>query len=142
MIKEIGIKEYRGRKYPQFWFTDDGAAVALAEGADLSSLLAKTKEVYPDKKSLVCQLKIASKLSPEIIRVMYSAFSKKGKLEQVDLNMILFTYLQTEATVQTHGEIIDILREYPEEYASFNKRMGYLQKKLNKFIDMTQNTNQ
>src|SRR3972149_6880459 len=105
------IKKYRGRKYPQFWLTDDGAHVAQAEGASLSNLLAKTKQIYPDNKNLICYLKIASKLNPEIVKIVYSTMSKKGKLEPVDLNMILFTYLQTEATVQTYGEIIDILRE-------------------------------
>jgi hypothetical protein len=142
LIKEAGIKEYRGRKYPQFWLTDDGAYVALAEGASLNNLLAKAKQIYPDNKNLICYLKIASKLNPEAIRVIYSSISKKGKLEPVDLNTIFFTLLQTEATVQTWVEIIDILREYPEEYVTFKKRMGKIQKKLNKFINMTQKTNQ
>ncbi|MCJ7759995.1 hypothetical protein MUP59_02495, partial [Candidatus Bathyarchaeota archaeon] len=31
---ETDVKTYRGREYSQFWLTDDGAMVALAEGAD------------------------------------------------------------------------------------------------------------
>ena len=97
LIQEAGTKEYRGRKYPQYWLTGDGTIVAMLEGTKPEILVAETKRVYPDNASLACYLELASKLNPETFRVGFLALNRKSLLEPVDLaTMFLHPIPNTE----------------------------------------------
>ena len=69
MIKETDVKIWRGRQHPQFWLTDDGAVIALAEGVDSDRLIELTKQIYPENQMLTCYLEILSKMSKQITKI-------------------------------------------------------------------------
>lgn len=136
VIHEVGVKEYRGRKYPQFWLTDDGLLVALTEGGTVEHLLQLTKQIYPNNRTLACYLEVASQMNPEIVRILYSAFNRSGKIEPADLAMVFVAEMQTKDRNQRQKAIIDTLRAYPKEYGSFKKRMNQIMKDLDKLKEM------
>ena len=123
LVQEVGTKEYRGRKYPTYWLTDEGVLVALIEGANPKTLLKKTKEIFPENQMLLYCLEIAPKLNPEVFGIGYSAVKTKGKLEPIDLATILFTQMQTETPRQAFKEAVEILKKYPKQYKSFKERV-------------------
>ena len=136
LIKETDTKTYRGRKHPQFWLTDDGAVIALAEGADPDRLIELTKQIYSENQMLACYLEVLSKMSLDIVKIAYSALEAKGKLEPTDVFNILFTE-STKISDQLQKEIIDILKTYPKEYDDFKKRMDQIWERLDKLKEMT-----
>jgi len=91
LIKETDVKTWRGREYQQFWLTDNGVLIALAEGADPDRLLELTRKIYPKNQRLACYLEVLSKMSLHIIKIAYSALESKGKLEPTDVINILLT---------------------------------------------------
>lgn len=131
VIHKTGLKEYRGRRYPRFWLTDEGVVVAVIEGIDPSDLLQKTKETYPNNQILLYFLEIAPKLNPQVFRIGYSAIKNKGKLEPVDLATILFTQMQTGTHIQVFKETLQILKRYPKEHNSFKQQVQKLSENLN-----------
>jgi len=136
LVHEAGLKEYRGRRYPRFWLTDESVVVAVIEGVDPNDLLQKTRETFPDDQVLLYFLEIAPKLSPEVFRIGYSAIKSKGKLEPIDLAAILFTQMQTETHIQTFKDAIEILKRYPKEHKSFKQQVEKMSKNLNRIKEM------
>lgn len=135
-IQQAGMKSYRGRKYPQFWLTDNGIFLAMIEGERFTDLLAKTKQIYPDNDTLACYLEVSSKLNPDIFRVAFSALKQKGKIESSDVITMLFTGMQTETDDQQTKEIINILKKHPQEYLAFKTKMHKLLDNLDKLKKM------
>lgn len=136
-IKETDIKTYHGREYPQFWLSDDGTVIALAEGADPDRLLELTKQIYPENQTLACYLEVLSKMNPDIVKKVYSALRVKGKLEPIDIVTVMITEMQSKAKDQSLKDIIDTLKAYPKEYDLFKKRMDKILEGLDKLKEMT-----
>ena len=136
LVKKVGIKEYRGRKYPRYWLTSEGVMAALIEGANPETLLNKTRKIYPKNEILQYSLEIAPKLNPKVFKIGYSAIRSKGKLEPVDLATILFTQMQTETHIQTFKETIEILRRYPKEFRSFKEQVERMVENINRLKEM------
>lgn len=136
LVHETGLKEYRGRKYPRFWLTDEGIVVAVIEGFDPNYLLEKTKETYPNNQILLYFLEIAPKLNPEVFRIGHSAIKNKGKLEPIDLAAILFTQMQTETHTQIFKETLEILKRYPKQYRLFKEQVGKMSRNLKQLREM------
>ena len=136
MIKETDVKTWRGREYSQFWLTDNGVLIALAEGADPDRLLELTKQIYPKNQTLACYLEVLSKMSLHIIKIAYSAIESKGKLEPTDVINILLTET-AKISDQLQKEIIDTLKTYPKEYETFKKKMDQILESLDKLKEMT-----
>lgn len=132
LVQEIGTKEYRGRKYPTYWLTDEGILVALIEGANPETLLKKTREIFPENHTLLYCIEIIPKLNPRVLEIGYSAVRTKGKLEPIDLATILLTQMQTETSVQTFWEIVEILKKYPKQYNSFKKQIEQMLENLSR----------
>ena len=136
LIKETDVKTWRGREYPQFWLTDNGVLIALAEGANPDRLLELTKQIYPKNQTLACYLEVLSKMSLHIIKIAYSALESKGKLEPTDvINIILTETAKTSDQLQK--EVINTLKAYPKEYDLFKKRMDKILESLDKLKEMT-----
>jgi len=131
LIKETDMKTWRGRDYPQFWLTDNGVLIALAEGANPDRLLEMTKQIYPKNPRLACYLEVLSKMSLHIIKTAYSALEAKGKLEPTDVINILLTET-AKSSDQLQKEVIDTLKAYPKEYDLFKKRMDQIWERLDK----------
>jgi len=132
LVQEVGIKEYRGRKYPKHWLTDEGVLVALIEGANPETLLKKTREIFPENQSLLYYLEIAPKLNPKVLEIGYSAVKTKGKLEPIDLATILLTQMQTKTSVQEFWKTVKILKNYPKQHNSFKKQIEQMFKNLSR----------
>lgn len=137
LTKETDVKTYRGREYPQFWLTDNGVLIALAEGANPDHLLELTKQIYPDNQTLACYLEVLSKMNPDIIRIAYSALQTKGKLEPADVINIILTGTPSKTSDKQQKEIIDTLKAYAKEYDLFKKRMNKILESLDKLKEMT-----
>lgn len=136
LIHQTTSKEYRARKYPRYWLTDEGVVAAVIEGVDPNDLLKKTRELYPDNQILLYFLEIAPKLNPEVFRIGYSAIKNKGKLEPIDLATIFFTQMQTETHTQAFKEAIKILKRYPKEHKSFKQQIEKLYENLNRIKEI------
>ena len=67
----------------------------------------------------------------------YSALRRKGKIEPIDLATILFIEMQTETPIQVYREIVETIKSYPKEYASFKKRIEKALVTISKFNEMT-----
>jgi len=126
---------WRGREYSQFWLTDNGVLIALAEGAVSDRLLELTRQIYPENQTLACYLEVLSKMSLHIIKIAYSALEAKGKLEPTDVLNILLTET-AKISDQLQKEIINTLKEYPKEYDAFKKRMDLILDSLDKLKEM------
>lgn len=136
-VKEASIKNHRGREYPQFWLTDDGALIALAEGADFDRLLELTKQIYPKNQILTCYLEVISKMELlDAVRVGYSALRRKGKLDPFDLMNMLFTEREKKTTDRQLKEIVDVIKAYPKEYDLFKRRMDEILENFDKLKEM------
>jgi len=136
LIQKVTVIEYRGKKYPRFWLTDEGIVVAVIDGVDSSILLERTREIYPDHGVLLYSLEIAPKLNPEVFRIGYSMIKNKGKLESSDLDTILFTQMQAETSPQAFSEALAILKRYPEHYKSFKARIEKMSENLDRIKKM------
>ena len=138
LVKEASVKNYRGREYPRFWLTDDGALVALAEGTDFDRLFELTKQIYPKNKILACYLEVVSKMNLlDTIRVGYSALKRKGELDPLDLMNMILTGTKKKTTDQQLQEIVDVIKTYPKEYVSFKKRLDQILESLDKLKEIT-----
>ena len=131
LTKETDVKTYRGREYPQFWLTDNGVLIALAEGANPNRLLELTRQIYPKNQTLACYLEVLSKMSLHVIKIAYSALESKGKLEPTDVINILLNKT-AKISDQLQKEVIDIIKTYPKEYDVFKKRMNQIWESLDK----------
>jgi len=116
LVEKVGVKDYRGRKYPRFWLTDIGVLIALIQGADSNHLLALASQVYPENKILSYFLEIAPKLNPSVFRIGYSALKDKGKLEPLDLITIFVTQMETQIQQKVLAETLEILKRYPKQH--------------------------
>lgn len=136
LVQEVGTKEYRGRKYPTYWLTDEGVFVALFEGANPETLLKKTREIYPENQILLFCIEIIPKLNPKVFEMGYSAVKTTGKLEPIDLATILLTQMQTETSVQAFWETVEILKKYPKQYNSFKKQIEQMFENLSRLKEI------
>ena len=131
LIRETTVKTYRGQKYPQYWLTDDGALVALAEGANSKHLLGLAKQIYPEDQRLACYLEVLPKVDLDIIRVVYS-ITQKGKFESDDLLNLLLIGSATDKDDHSFEETVDTFKAYPDEFDAFKKRMDQIIEGLDK----------
>jgi hypothetical protein len=142
LIKETTLKTYRGQTYPQYWLTDDGALIALAEGADSKHLLGMAKQIYPEDQRLACYLEVLPKVNLDIIRVVYS-ITHKGRFELDELLNLLLIGSATEKDDQSFEETVDTFKAYPDEFNAFKKRMDHIMEgldKLKEFINASLKT--
>lgn len=130
-LAETTVKTYRGQNYPQYWLTDDGALVALAEGTDPKHLLGLAKQIYPEDQRLACYLEVLPKVDLDIIRVVYS-ITQKGKFESDDLLDLLLIGSTTDKEGQSFEETVETFKAYPDEFDAFKKRMDKIMEGLDK----------
>jgi len=136
LVEEVGVKEYRGRKYPRFWLTDEGVLIALIQGADSNHLLALASRVYPENKILSYFLEIAPKLDPRIFRIGYSALKNKGKLEPADLIAIFVTQMETQIQHKALAETLAVLKRYPKQHRLFKEKVDKMIENLTRVKDI------
>jgi hypothetical protein len=119
IITKVGLKDYQNVKYPRFWVTEDGAVLALCEGADPKRVLKRALEIYPDNRNLHFALEIMPIFGLDAFKLVCSAFAKKGKLEDSDKAQIYATQMQNKFSPEEEAQFSDVLNRYPEQQKPF-----------------------
>ena len=87
MIIEIGIKEYRGRNFSEYWLSDRGIAFALLNGANSNKLETIALKIRK-KEEIETYLKLR-RLSPEISTIIDKAILFRGIIDFDELIKLL-----------------------------------------------------
>lgn len=135
LIKIADIKEYRSRKFPRYWLTDEGIINAMLEGADKALLLEKSKEFFPDEKLLHCFLEVIQHMNPMIIQLASNVVRNKGSMDFADLMAILVSDANYEVDVEIMKKIVAVLKKYPEEYKQAKILIEQMIEKLSLLIN-------
>jgi len=125
-----------GRKFPLYWLTEEGALLALIEGASPTDLLTIAKQVYPNNQRFHFGLDMARHANPKIFEIALTALRTKGKLEPADLAAIMITQMETNASMKTFIETLRTYRKYPKEYEQFRQSITWMQENFNKLKEM------
>ncbi|TRZ52157.1 MAG: hypothetical protein D4S01_03400 [Dehalococcoidia bacterium] len=115
LIGKVDVKEYRGRKYPLFWLTDEGIITAILEGAERSVLLEKGKMVFSDAK-VHCFLEVVEHMNPAVLYLARKVVKDKEELDFVDIMSLLVSDAMFETDVETMKKTFAGLKKYPEWY--------------------------
>jgi DNA-binding Lrp family transcriptional regulator len=139
IITEVGSKVYQNNEYPLYWLTEDGATLALCEGADQQSILRRALEIYPNNRNLHYALEIMPIFGLDAFKLVCSAFAKKGKLEDSDEAQIYATQIHNKFTPEEENQFAAVLKRYPEQqkpfidaFSKINVNMGKLLSQLKK----------
>jgi DNA-binding Lrp family transcriptional regulator len=119
LITKVGSKVYHNNEYSLFWVTEDGAVVALCEGAEQKRVLKKALEIYPNNRNLHFALEVMPIFGLDAFKLVCSAFAKKGKLEGLDKAQIYATQIQNKFTPEEEAQFSDVLERYPEQQKPF-----------------------
>jgi len=136
IVEKTDVKHYHGIDYPQFWLTERGVIEALIEEVSSDVLLENTKEIYPKNYILQCLLEIAQKLSLDMIMIGQSAIRSTGKIGVIDLAKMLFYGVQTDFTIETYSEILEILKKYPDIYELMKEQIERMSNILDKLKEI------
>jgi len=93
IITKVGSKVYQNNEYPLYWPTEDGATLALCEGAGQKSVLRRALEIYPNNRNLHYAIEIMPIIGLDAFKLVCSAFAKKGKLEDSDKGEIFAQFV-------------------------------------------------
>jgi DNA-binding Lrp family transcriptional regulator len=119
LITKVGSKVYHNNEYSLFWVTEDGAVVALCEGAEQKRVLKKALEIYPNNRALHFALEVMPIFGLDAFKLVCSVFAKKGKLEDLDKARIYATQIQNKFTPEEEAQFSDVLERYPEQQKPF-----------------------
>jgi len=126
IIKEVSTKNWKGRKYPQYWLTVKGMLAALILRASPTKMLMYASKIYPNNKEVEFLLKSARYVNPDIFRIPYAAMQKNERmeLEQPDLLQVAAIQMAIEPDEQNLKALAKLLQEYhPQHYANFLKKL-------------------
>jgi hypothetical protein len=130
-IKEIDVKSYRGRDYPRFWLTPEGALIALFGGANLKILLEKSLTIYPDNKDLLCTLELSPIVGTEALQIAFVALLTKGRFDQSDIIKVMTAEAQ-ELDPAKDEDFLSILKNHPKQYEKVKECARQMREKLDK----------
>jgi hypothetical protein len=136
IIRKGEAKNYNGREFPLYWVTEEGAFLALTEGASPTDLLTTAKQVYPNNQRFQFGLGMAQHVNPKIFEIALTALRTKGKLEPAELASIMITQMQTNASMRAFTEALETYRKYPTEYEQFKQRISQIQENFNKLKEI------
>lgn len=128
LIKPVSSKSYQGQEFSRYWVTDDGAFIALCEGAKTTSVIERTLKIYPERKNLHYLLESVSILSTEAFSHGYFAFVSKGRLDQSDVAKMLIT--QSTLSPQQIVQYTELLLKYPEQKQRYDDMITEMADKL------------
>jgi DNA-binding Lrp family transcriptional regulator len=134
IITKVGSKVYQNNEYPLYWLTEDGATLALCEGADQQSILKKALEIYPDNRNLHYALEIMPIFGLDAFKLVCSAFTKKGKLEDSDKAKIYATQIHNKFTPEEETRFADVLNRYPEQQKPFVEAFSRINVNMEKLL--------
>jgi hypothetical protein len=135
LIKEVGLKPYRGQEYPRYWSTESGILYSMTEGIKPEILLKKSQEIYPENKILHFLLEILPILGKQNINdMLYMAIVTDGKIPQNDLISIFARQKQlTDFDIKRYNSI---LKKYPDIYKQHKDFIRQAKKNLKALSDI------
>jgi hypothetical protein len=136
LIKEVTVRNYRGRDYPRFWVTDSGIFIALHEGTEPKTLLRKTLEVYPEDRKLQFLIEAVPILGKNAFDVLYLAALSEGLIEQSDLTSIFAAQMQKKLTPKQIRQFIAVLNKYPEPHQQCKDYIKQTRQNLQELSDL------
>ena len=86
----------------------------MLEGADKVLLLEKSKELFPNEKTLHCFVEFIY-VNPKVLQLAYNVVKNKGTIEFIDLMTILVADATSE-DADTLKKIVTVLKSHPEMY--------------------------
>ncbi|MGB9915623.1 MAG: hypothetical protein ACPLOC_08800 [Candidatus Bathyarchaeales archaeon] len=123
LIKQVGEKKHRQRKFPYYWLSEVGIILAFMEGASKDVLFEKTKEFYPNNETLNSFIEFASVFTPDVQKIAFASIKSKGKLEIIDLFNILFIQMEVEPDFNKFREALNLLKKYPKACETFKQNL-------------------
>jgi ribosomal protein L28 len=119
LIKQVSSKSYQGQDIPRYWVSEEGAFIALCEGAKAKNIIKKTVEFYPERRDLQYLLEAVTILGTEAFDVAYRAYLSKGKLEQSDIAIIMATQMQHKLSSEGVEKFSELVQRFPEQQQGF-----------------------
>jgi len=116
VIQKVSVKSYRGREYPRFWVSPAGVLLALFEEVSPEGLLEKSLEIYPKDTSLQAILEVSPILGTESFKLAFQILLAKGKLDQADITMIMFSAMQKDLDISQLEPLLAILKRHPQQF--------------------------
>lgn len=138
LIKAVGFKSYQGQEYPRYWVSEDGAFIALCEGAKANEVIRRAFEVYPENRGLHYLLEATSILGTEAFQKGYFAIISKGKIETSDAAAMLLTQIQNGLTEADFLQYFELLQKYPEHRPQLDATLSELNNKLGSLEALTE----
>jgi ribosomal protein L28 len=142
LIKQVSSKSYQGQEIPRYWVTEEGAFIALCEGAKAKNIIKKTVEFYPERRDLQYLLEAITILGKDAFDVAYWAYLSKGKLEQSDIAIIMATQMHHKLSSEEVKKFSELLQRFPEQqqgFVDFFEEMSDNVKKLDSLFRRTKN---
>ena len=140
LVTKVGLKNYHNNEYHLFWVTEDGAVVALCEGADQGRILRRAFKIYPDNRKLHFALEIMPIFGLEAFKLVCSAFAKKGKLDDSDKAQIYATQMQNKFTPTEEDQVAAVLNRYPEQQKPFVDAFSKINVNMEKLLKQLKNS--
>jgi hypothetical protein len=134
LIRKAGMKEYRSRKFPAYWLTDEGIVTAMLEGANRTFLLKESKRLFPDAKILHCFLEVIQHMNPMMMQLAGNVIKNKGTMDFADLMTILISDTNYEIDAEIMKKIVAVLKKYPAEYEQAKILIQQMIEKLSQLI--------
>jgi len=134
LITETKIKEYRSRRYSEFWLTDEGIVLAILEGVNHEKMSKQAQKLHPDDKELHLFLDIAPYIDRQIIEMTYSSVKESGDIDFMVVLNVLFLQAPTEMDMDNAQKLSTALKKYPEEYKILKQAKKFIIKQLNQII--------
>jgi len=106
LIKKQNVKEYRSRKYPQYWLTMDGLVAALKNGADLHKAKENMQDVLGKHESIDLFFELAVALGKRNLPRFANLF------ELTEQGEFKLTKLPTMRSSRAK-KILKIVKKYP-----------------------------
>jgi hypothetical protein len=132
LVQTVNTKSYRGREYPRFWVSPTGVLLALFEGVSSISLLEKSLVIYPKDTNLQAILEVSPILGTEAFKLAFQVILAKGKLEQSDITMIIFTEMQKDLDISQIEPLLTILKRHPDQFEITKAYAKNISKKMSK----------
>jgi hypothetical protein len=140
LIKTVESKKYHGQEFPRYWVTEDGAFVALCEGAKADAVIRRANEFYPKRKDLHYLLESVSILGTDAFNVGYLAFVSKGKLEQSDIALMMITQIQNGLSDDAILKFNKMLENYPDQKQKLDDALEQLGKNFKNLFALFEKT--
>ena len=117
LIKNVGDKTYLTRKYPVFWLTDGGLALAIIHKANIEILREYVEKLYGKQMKYNLLFDIAKALPPDKLGELLTMF-KTTEEGNPQLKAIPITNAEREA-------VFKVLIKYPEIRKTIKEKLRY-----------------